>query len=194
MTCTSTGGRSGCAASSAHGFQLPALFDLRPAWASLRRVMTSRKKLLAFCAGAPSTSSPGRNIRHDAGLRADARPGTDGQMPGKAGLCRDHHARADRGRAGDAGLRDDHRIGADIHVMADLHEVIDMHARADHRVLGGAAVDGGVGADFRAIADQHPAQLRHRGETRFWIWQSRTRPGRCARPDRAPRGRPRSRG
>src|ERR1700722_1325610 len=42
-----------------HGFQPPALFDFRPDWASLRRVTTSRKNALAFCAGAPSTSSPG---------------------------------------------------------------------------------------------------------------------------------------
>ena len=83
------------------------------------------------------------------------------KCPVKPGLRRDHHLRSDRRRAGDTGLGDNDAVGADADIMPDLHQVIDMHAGADHGVLRRTAVDGGVGADLRAVADQHAAQLRH---------------------------------
>ena len=43
--------------------------------------------------------------------------------------------------------------------MAYLHEIINAAPGADHRVRPGAAVDSGVGADVRVIANHDAAQL-----------------------------------
>ena len=47
------------------------------------------------------------------------------------------------------------------HVVPDLHEIINFRALADHRVAQGAPVDGGIGADFDIVLDDHSADLRH---------------------------------
>lgn len=71
----------------------------------------------------------------------------------------DLHAIADLRAAGNADLRDDGAMAADLNVVADLYTVVDLGAFTDHRIVHGATVDRGVGADLDIITDDHPADL-----------------------------------
>ena len=50
---------------------------------------------------------------------------------------------------------------ADGHIVTDLDLIVDFGALADDRVTQAAAVDGGSGADFDVVLNQHAAGLRH---------------------------------
>ena len=47
------------------------------------------------------------------------------------------------------------------HVVRNLDLVVELDAVFDDRVFQRAAVDGGIGADFDIVADQHAANLRN---------------------------------
>src|SRR5690606_40676269 len=61
--------------------------------------------------------------------------------------------------AGDGRTTSEVAIIADAHVMGNLHQVVNNHAIADESVTQGAAINGGVGADFDIIADLHRTEL-----------------------------------
>jgi len=46
--------------------------------------------------------------------------------------------------------------------MADLHQIIDAHSGANHRIGTSATINAATSANLRAIANNHPAKLRHR--------------------------------
>ena len=48
-----------------------------------------------------------------------------------------------------------------MHVVPDLNQVVEAHAVADYRVVKGAAVDYGVGADLHVISDAERTELRN---------------------------------
>ena len=50
---------------------------------------------------------------------------------------------------------------ADGHIVADLDQIVDLGAFADHGVAQSAPVDGGAGADFDVVLDDHAPDLRH---------------------------------
>ena len=51
------------------------------------------------------------------------------------------------------------------HVMGDLHPIVETRARTDHGVLCRPPVDHRIGADLDIILNDHPAKLRHSGES-----------------------------
>ena len=61
---------------------------------------------------------------------------------------------------GNAGLGRDHHVFPDVDVVADVHQVVDFRAPADARDIQGAAVDRRVGADFDVVFNLEPANLR----------------------------------
>src|SRR5690606_15539849 len=73
----------------------------------------------------------------------------------------DHAVTADLGAAGDAGAGGNRGVRADRDVVRDLDQVVELDALLDHRVFQCTAVDGGAGADFDVITDQHAADLRN---------------------------------
>src|SRR6202165_5350403 len=85
----------------------------------------------------------------------------DGEVAGEAAVAADHAALADRGAAGHADAGGAGTMSADAHVVSDLDEVVELHTLLDHGVVDGAAIDGGVGADFNIRSNAHPAQLRN---------------------------------
>src|SRR5262245_43315547 len=82
-------------------------------------------------------------------------------MAHDAYLASQGHEIAEFRAPGDTGLRHDDTMPSDHHVVPDLHEIINFRALPDHGVAQGATVDGGIGADFDAILDDHAADLRH---------------------------------
>ncbi len=67
--------------------------------------------------------------------------------------------------ARDAALGDQDAAPAYPDVVPQLNQIINPRAVAHDGVRGRAAVDAGVGPDLHAVADQHPADLRHIQET-----------------------------
>ena len=53
------------------------------------------------------------------------------------------------------------RVRADDHVVTHLDLIVQLDPVLDHRIVDGAPIDGGVGADLHVIADPHAAHLRH---------------------------------
>ncbi len=83
------------------------------------------------------------------------------QMARKTDHAADHAALADRRAAGNAGAGGNGRVRADDHVVADLDLIVQFDAVLDDRIIDGAAIDGGIGADLHIVADPHAAHLRH---------------------------------
>jgi hypothetical protein len=52
-------------------------------------------------------------------------------------------------------------VRTDVAVVADLDLIVELDAILDHRVIGGAAVDRGIGTDLYIVADEHAADLRN---------------------------------
>jgi len=52
-------------------------------------------------------------------------------------------------------------MAANLAIVGDLDKLIDFGTLANHRVVHGAAVYGGSGADFHIILPNHAANLRH---------------------------------
>src|SRR3990170_6028443 len=113
---------------------------------------------------------PGRRAPHrlpasnglvggDAGLRAQYSFVFDAAVVGNAHLSADDHAVADGDGAGDAGLGGDDAMAADAHVVGHMDEVVEFGAAPDPSFVQRAAVDGGVGADFNVVLDDHRAAL-----------------------------------
>ena len=62
-------------------------------------------------------------------------------------------------RAGDARLSNDDAMPPDDDVVGDLHQIVDLGAFADHGIGEKAAIDGRIGADLDAVADDDAADL-----------------------------------
>src|SRR5262249_16346668 len=65
-----------------------------------------------------------------------------------------------RAAAADADLRRQQPVAPDGHAVRDLHQVVDLAAGADARLAERGSIDGGVGADFDVVFDDHAADLR----------------------------------
>ncbi len=63
--------------------------------------------------------------------------------------------------AGDPDTTGDRSMLSDYHVVGNLHLVIYLYTASDQRVIHGASIDRGVGADFDIIAYLDTADLRH---------------------------------
>src|SRR5262249_14082054 len=51
-------------------------------------------------------------------------------------------------------------VAANRDIVANLDEIVDLGPFANHGVLDGSAIDGAVGADFHAVLDDDPTDLR----------------------------------
>ncbi len=78
-----------------------------------------------------------------------------------ADLCSQRHVVADRQAAREPDLGREQAIPADRHIVADLDLIVDFGALPDHGVAQRSAIDGGAGADFHIVLDQHAAGLGH---------------------------------
>ncbi|KAF1326762.1 hypothetical protein FI667_g8294, partial [Globisporangium splendens] len=85
---------------------------------------------------------------------------TQHQMPREHRGAADGAALADGGRARHTHAGRHRGMCADAAVVADHDLVVELHAVREDGVFKGAAVDGGVGADFDVIAQRNAAELR----------------------------------
>ena len=99
------------------------------------------------------------------------------QRPGHSGRRRDMHmvgqakvaqndgaaangaVRANGRAARHAGAAGHGAVFPDAHVVANLYQIVELDTVFEHRVLQGAAVDAGIGANFDIIANLHRAEL-----------------------------------
>ena len=80
-------------------------------------------------------------------------------MPDHADTASNHAVATDSGAAGDTDAGRHCRVITDLHVMCDLNLIIELDPVADQGIGQGAAVDGGIGADFDIITNTHSANL-----------------------------------
>ncbi len=66
---------------------------------------------------------------------------------------------------------------ANLHVVCHMYKVVEQRALTDDRVTETAPVNTGIGPDICAIADAHPAELRHPLVTLFGIGPHESEPG-----------------
>src|SRR5690625_5749221 len=83
------------------------------------------------------------------------------EMTANAAGTGNHAVFSYAGGAGNAHAAGAGRVVSDVHVMGTLHLLVNAHLRVQLGVFNGAAVDGGVGADFTVVANDHGAHLRH---------------------------------
>ena len=104
--------------------------------------------------GLPHTVSPAGTSRITPLLAAIRAPSADAQMTGEPCLSPDHDKIIEPGASRDADLTGQDATTTENDVVPDLHQIINHRARADHRVVPGAAIDRGIGADIDIVADQ----------------------------------------
>ena len=106
-------------------------------------------------------AAAGRNVGHDAALRAQHRAGTDRDMIGDADLPAHHDEIARPSTLPEMPACPAIRQCRPMRdVVRDLHEIVDLGALADDGVAGRAAVDRGVGADLDVVLNDDAAGLR----------------------------------
>src|SRR5260370_29581181 len=74
-------------------------------------------------------------------------------MIGEPRLSSQDHIVTDVGTPGHTHLGHDVASRPDSNVVPDVHQVVDLGSRGDQRVTHTSSVDGGVGADFHAVAE-----------------------------------------
>ena len=75
----------------------------------------------------------------------------------------DDGAVANGGGAGDSGAHDEDDVFAYVAVVADVDEIVDFCSAAAAGLLEGAAIDGGVCADFNVVFDEEGSLLGELG-------------------------------
>ncbi len=156
---------------------------------------TRRRHMGAVVTGMQPGVHPWRGERvRNAGMAGHHHIIADVQVASEHHRTGDHAAGTDAGAARYAAAGRDDGVRTDLDVVRDLNLVIELDPVADDRIVDGAAIDGGVGADFHVSADPHPAELRHFGpacrrRARIQNHRSRSRPRTacaCGRPVRCP--------
>src|SRR5581483_9266723 len=97
---------------------------------------------------------------NDAGRR-DLRALADSDVIVDAHSGAKHHEIPEGHAAGNPSLRHKNAMATDFNIVSDLHQVVDLCSLPDNGVADRAAVDGGAGADFDIVLDNHPSDLRH---------------------------------
>lgn len=98
---------------------------------------------------------------HDCGGGRNRHTVADLDMSLDHRCARDAATAPDTCAAGNSSTGSDRGVGADPAVVADLYLVVDLNSLFDHRVVQRTAIDGGVGADFDIVAQDHPPDLRN---------------------------------
>src|SRR5947207_10361070 len=97
----------------------------------------------------------------DAGLRGCDHAVADFEVAGDADLAGENDAAPDPGAACQADLGAQQRVFANVGGVSNLHQIIDLGATPNSRFADRGAIDGGVGADFDIVFENHDSGLHN---------------------------------